>query len=54
MFFTPAKNVKTARTPTETIKTCCIEFFLVKFFISFVKLLNINLDEYSLFLSRAK
>ena len=32
-------------------KTCCIEFFLVKILVSFVKLLNINLEKYSLFLS---
>ena len=29
-------------------------FSLVKIFVSFVKLLNISLEEYSLFLSRVK
>ena len=36
------------------IKTYCIDFFLIKIFVSIVKLLNISLDEYSLFLSHVK
>ena len=38
----------------ERIKTFCIEFFLTKIFVSFVKLLDIILDEYGLFLSHVK
>ena len=35
-------------------KTYYIEFFFVKFFFSFLKLLNTNLNAYSLFLSQLK
>ena len=38
----------------EQIKTFCTEFFLTKIFVSFVKLLDIILDEYGLFLSHVK
>ena len=35
-------------------KTSYIEYFLAKIFVSFLKLLNISLDKYSLFLSDVK
>ena len=35
-------------------KTCCIEFFYVKISVSCAKLLDISLDEHSLFLSHVK
>ena len=35
-------------------KTCCIEFCLVKVFVSLVKLLIISLDEYCIFLGHLK
>ena len=49
--FTLTKNLNTGRTPLlKWNKTCCIEIFPVKSFISFVKLLSINLDELVFFL----
>ena len=48
------KILNTALTPLELNKTCCIEFFLVKISVSFVKLLSVSLDEYSIFLSHVK
>ena len=46
-----SKNFNTARTPTE-LKQNLLHwfFFFVKIFVSFVKLLNINLDKTHLFL----
>ena len=42
------KKLKTLVLPLLLLKwnkTCCIDFFFDKIFVSFVKLLNINLDE---------
>ena len=59
--FVITKNFNTARSRTVTLnfyndcyKNCYIEFFFVEIFVSFVKLLNINLKELSLFLSHLK
>ena len=52
-FFILTKNLNTAFTPTE-MKQNFLNFFSLRFFFSFIKLLNINLDEYSLFLSHVK
>ena len=49
VFYTK-KNLDTARTATEMKETCCFEFFLVKIFVTFFKLLKISRDKYSLFL----
>ena len=52
-FFILTKNPNTAHIVLKWNKTCYIDFF-VKIFVSFAKLLNFNLDEYSLSLSHLK
>ena len=47
VFYTKIFN--TARIPTEINKICFTGFSFVKNAVSFVKLLNISLNEYSLF-----
>ena len=39
-FFILTKNLNTAHTPTEMKKTCCIEFFPVKIFVSFCQVIK--------------
>ena len=53
-FFTLTKILILSAFLLKWNKTCYIEFFLIKIFISFVKLLNSSLGEYSLFLSHVK
>ena len=53
IFFILIRNLNTTLTFGET-KPVTSEFFVGKIFVSFVKLLNINLDKYSLFLSHLK
>ena len=48
------ENLNTVRTRTGMKQNLLHCFFLVKNFVSFVKLLNINQDEFSLFLSHLK
>ena len=50
-FFTVTKNFNTALTLSGIN---CIESFLVKIVVSFIKLLSINLDEYSFFLGQIR
>ena len=49
--FTVTKNFNTALTLSGIN---CIESFLVKIVVSFIKLLSINLDEYSFFLGQTR
>ena len=48
------KNLDSAPTPTEIKQNLLQWIFLVKIFVSFVKFLNVSLDEYRLFLSHVK
>ena len=52
--FVLTKNFNTVCTPTKINITCCIGLFLVKIVVSFVKILNIIIEEYNLFLSHIK
>ena len=44
-FCTLTKNLNTERTLLKCNKTCCPVFLLVKIFVSFIKPLNVSLDE---------
>ena len=44
-FCTLTKNLNTERTQLKCNKTCCPVFLLVKIFVSFIKPLNVSLDE---------
>ena len=48
-FYMLTKILNTARLLLKWNKTCCIEFSLVKIFVSFVKLLSISLNKFSHF-----
>ena len=52
--FVLTKNFNTVCAPTKINITCCIQLFLVKIVVSFVKILNISVEEYNLFLSHVK
>ena len=53
-FFTFTKNLHTACTPTEIKQKLLHQFFFVKIFVTFVRLVNITIAECSLFLCHLK
>ena len=49
-FFTFTKNLNAARTPTKMKQKLLFWFFSAKIFVTFARLLNIIIDECSIFL----